>query len=127
MNNNKTNMIYTDAHIESDLTLRSFALFLQTSRELLKYVDTCLRQKTGISMVHFMALMILENEGGKMTPTKLASLTQTKRHNITTLIRRMEKEGYINIRKKSRDRRSLNVLFTEKGKAALAHGYVVGD
>ena len=127
MNNKKTDLIYTDVHIESDDIIKTMVQFIQASREFLKYHDACLRQKAETSMIKFLALMILENKSGKTRPSELARLSQTKRHNITTLIRRMEKEGYINIRRKAHNMRTFNVLLTEEGKAALAHGHEVGN
>jgi DNA-binding MarR family transcriptional regulator len=127
MNNDKTALIYTDAHIESNHTVKSFVLFIQTSRELLKYVDTCLRQEAGTSMMQFLTLMILQNESGKIRPSELARLTQTKRHNITTLIRRMEKDSHIKVVINSHDRRGVDIQITEKGKETLAKSTKVAN
>ena len=126
MNNKKTDLIYTDVHIESDDIIKTMVQFIQASREFLKYHDACLRQKAETSMIKFLALMILENKSGKTRPSELARLSQTKRHNITTLIRRMEKDGDIKVVRNKNDGRSLDILLTEKGKETLAKSYGVG-
>jgi DNA-binding MarR family transcriptional regulator len=124
---NNSNMIYSNNHIESSNTIQSCVLFIQTSREVLKYVDTCIRYKAGISMMQFLTLMILEQKLGKTSPSEIARFTQTKRNNITTLIRRMKKDGYISVNSNSSDRRGVNVVITKKGKEILAQSTRVAD
>jgi DNA-binding MarR family transcriptional regulator len=55
-----------------------------------------------------------------MTPSEIAEWTQTERHNITTLVRRMIKEGLIVAERNKTNRKFVNVIMTEKGRTVLA-------
>ena len=41
MNDVTRDMPYTDIHIEENNLVRTFVLFLQASREVIKYIDLC--------------------------------------------------------------------------------------
>ena len=120
MNKISQDMVYTDSHIELNSVVKTFVLFTQTSREVLKYVDTCLRKGGGLSLVQYITLMVLRNKSGTMRPSEIARWTQTERHNITTLLRRMERDNLIKVRRDAHDKRYVNVTITEKGQETLA-------
>ena len=63
--------------------------------------------------------MSLNANKGVMTPSGIAEWTQTERHNITTLVRRMTKDGLIETKPDTNDRRIVNVFITEKGREVL--------
>ncbi len=98
---------------------RNLMLLVQTSRLVDKYIDTYFYHKTRLSFVKFMILKVLNNKGGIMTPSEMAEWTQTERHNITTLIRRLMKEGLVLTKPNNRDKRSINVILTDKGREIL--------
>ena len=107
-----------DIELEND-TLRTALLFAQTARETMKYSDSYLFREAGVSLIRFIVLQALGcNEEG-LKPTELADWTQTERHNITTLIDRMTKDGLITVRKNPHDKRSVIVNLTDKGRELL--------
>ena len=102
-----------------DSILRTFILFVQSAQALLKYTDTHLYRKTRFSIVKLIVLRALVSNGGTMRPSELAEWTQTERHNITALIRRMGKEGLVKAERDSINKRNVNVTLTDKGREAL--------
>lgn len=102
-----------------DDTSRAFVLFVQTSDAVQKYADARL-YKAGLSIIKWMVLKTLDFNGGIMTPSAIAEWTLRERHNITTLIRRMRKDGLIITEPHSTDRRSINVILTDRGREVLA-------
>jgi DNA-binding MarR family transcriptional regulator len=98
--------------------LRTSLLFIQTSELVLKYLEATLN-KTGLSLVKLMVLQLLETHGGKMKPSVIARLTNRERHDITSLMRRMQKDQLIALTANERDRRSIYIDITDKGKQAV--------
>lgn len=68
-----------------------------------------------LSMVKYLVLKALKINGGALTHSDLASWTDTKRHNITTLVRRMKADGLVSTERNEKDRRLTQVRLTEKG------------
>jgi DNA-binding MarR family transcriptional regulator len=102
-----------------DATLRTFILFIQTADAVSKYADS-LFYKAGLSTIKFMILHILAFNGGSMTPSELARWVLRERHNITTLVRRLERDGLVTAERNDKDRRFVNVTLTSKGGKVLA-------
>ena len=94
-------------------------LFVQTANAVLKYANSHFNRAAGISITKFTVLRILAANGGTMTPTEIAQRTLTERHNITTLVDRLEHDGLVKTRRNDRDRRSVNVTLTNKGRELL--------
>jgi DNA-binding MarR family transcriptional regulator len=115
-------MIDIDETREPDAIIRTFILFFQTAREVQKFADSFLFREARLSLVQFITLMSLEANNGVMTPSEIAEWTQTERHNITTLVRRMLKDGLIETKPDSNDRRIINVFITKKGRDILKRG-----
>jgi len=67
----------------------------------------------------------IASNNGSITPSELAEWTQTERHNITTLIERMKRDGLIRAERNPRNRRFVNVSLTDKGREALMHAMPV--
>jgi DNA-binding MarR family transcriptional regulator len=102
-----------------DNILRVFILFIQTAREVLKYADSHLFERARLSVVKLVALQALNSNGGLMTATQIADWTNTERHNISTLVQRMKREGLITVERSDRDKRLAQVQMTDKGRAVL--------
>ena len=102
-----------------DAVLRTFILFVQTAREVLKYTDTHLYRKAHLSTIKLVVLRVLASNAGVMTPSEIAKWTQTERHNITTLIQRMSRDGPVTIERNSSDKRFVNITLTDKGREVL--------
>jgi DNA-binding MarR family transcriptional regulator len=111
--------IDVDESTEPNTIIRTFILFYQTARWVQKFADSYLYREAGISLVQFIALQTLKVNDGVMTPSGIAEWTQTERHNVTTLVRRMTKDGLIETKPDSTDRRIINVFITKKGREAL--------
>ncbi len=99
--------------------LRTFILFVQTADVVLKYADANFYRKTRLSVIKYMVLQILATNGGTMTPSQIAEWTFRERHNITTLVERLKRDGLVKTKRNNRDKRSLNVTLTAKGRKVL--------
>jgi DNA-binding MarR family transcriptional regulator len=97
---------------------RVFLLFIQTAEATLKYSEAALN-RAGLSLVKLMVLRLLEAHGGTLTPSVIARLTLREKHDITTLIRRMQKGELIKVSASTKDRRSIHITITDKGRQAI--------
>ncbi len=102
-----------------DTILRTFILFVQTARSVLKYADSRLYRKERLSVVKLIALRALASNNRAMTPSELAEWTQTERHNITTLIDRMRRDELVTAERNTSDKRLVNITLTDKGRETL--------
>ena len=101
-----------------DPILRTFMLFRQTADAVKKYTDALL-YKVGLSSIKFIVLQVLARNGGTMTPSTIAHWTLRERHNITTLVDRMKRDGLVKAKRNRMDRRSINITLTKKGRELL--------
>jgi len=99
----------------ADVVRRTFILFVQTARAVLKYTDTDLYRKACLSTVKLIVLRTLASNNRAMTPSEIAEWTQTERHNITTLINRMRRDGLVKAERNNSDKRLLDITLTDKG------------
>ena len=113
-----------DIH-HSEAEVRTFILFIQTAQSALRYADKHLYNKVNISVVKLITLQALVSNKGVLTPSEIAEWTQTERHNITTLIKRMEKEGLVNVERNAFDKRSVNIILTDKGREVHRKAMIV--
>ena len=98
---------------------KSLMLLTQTCRLVDKYIDAYFYHKIRFSFIKFMALKVLNSKNGVMTPSEIAEWTQTERHNITTLVRRLTKDGLVYTEPHDSDKRMTNVILTDKGREML--------
>ena len=103
----------------SDVTVRTFILFVQTAHAVLKYADAHLYRKAGLSTIKLIVLRVLASNGGSMTPSEIAEWTHREKHNITTLVERLKLGGLVTTERNSRDKRFVNVILTDKGRKVL--------
>ena len=104
----------------SDTVLRTFIFFVQTAHATQKYANTYFFKKTKLSITKYMVLQILAFNGGTMKPSEIADWTSKERHNVTTLTRRLERDGLVKIKQNERDKRFVNINLTDKGRQVLA-------
>ncbi len=104
----------------SDAVLKIFIVFTQTARAVLKYEDAHFYRETLLSPIKFIVLQALAANGDSMTPSKIAEWTRTERHNITTLVDRLKQDGLVRTERNNRDRRSVNIILTDKGREVLS-------
>ena len=102
-----------------DIILRTFILFVQTADTVLKYADTHFYRESRLSVIKFMVLRILAANGGTMIPSEIAEWTFRERHNITTLVERLQQDGLVTTERNSSDKRFVNVTLTAKGRKVL--------
>ena len=98
-----------------DTVLRTFILFVQAAHTVLKYVDAHFYRKEGLSVIKVIVLRVLAASGGAMTPSEIAEWTFRERHNITTLIDRMKRDGLVRVERNIKDKRFVSVSLTAKG------------
>jgi DNA-binding MarR family transcriptional regulator len=108
-----------------DPVLQTFMLFIQAAREITKYSDSRFFRGLHLSTVKYIALKALAMSGGMLTKSDLAIWTDTKRHNITTLVRRMEIEGLVTTGRDEKDKRFEQVTLTDKGRDLFVKANVV--
>ena len=102
-----------------DAVLRTFILFVQTARSMLKYTDAHLYRKARLSIIKLIVLRALATNNRVMTPSEIAEWTQTERHNITALIGRMRQDGLVTAERNSSNKKLVNITLTDKGRATL--------
>jgi DNA-binding MarR family transcriptional regulator len=102
-----------------DPFINSFVLFFQAADAIMKYTDIRLYKHARISKVKYMVLQILEGHGGTAYPSEIARLSLREAHGITTLIRRLQREGLVVVKRSDKDRRFVAVTITDKGRALL--------
>lgn len=99
--------------------LRTFILFVQTARSILKYTDAHLYTESRLSIIKLIVLQVLATNNRVMAPSEIAEWTQTERHNITTLINRMRQDGLVTAERNSSNKRLVNIALTDKGREVL--------
>jgi MarR family transcriptional regulator for hemolysin len=99
-----------------DPAVQTFMLFIQAAREVTRFADSRLFRSFHLSSVKYIALKALAHSGGTLTKSDLAIWTDTKRHNITTLVKRMEAEGLVTTESRQDDKRFKQVTLTDRGR-----------
>jgi len=102
-----------------DAVLRTFILFVQTARSILKYTDAHLYTNARLSIIKLIVLQALASNNRAMTPSEIAEWTQTERHHITALIGRMRQDGLVTAERNSSNKRFVNITLTDKGRETL--------
>ena len=102
-----------------DIILRTFILFTQASDAVAKYANAHFYRKNSLSTIKFMVLQILATNGGTMSPSEIAEWTLRERHDITTLVDRLERDELVTTERSDKDRRFKNVILTDKGRSVL--------
>jgi len=114
------NRVHRLIDVDLDNTiLRTFILFTQTADTVLKYADAHFYRKARLSVIKHIVLQILATNGGTMTPSQIAEWTFRERHNITTLVGRLERDGLVRVERNDRDKRFVDVTLTAKGRKVL--------
>jgi len=109
---------------QGDNILRSYMIFTQSADKVMKYADARLRE-TGLSFIKYKVLHIIAANGGTMTPSEIANWTFRKRGDITTLVERLERDGFVVTKRNVRDRRFVKVTLTDKGICVLPQSVAV--
>ena len=102
-----------------DRVLRTFILFVQAADTIMKYANTHLYRKERLSVIKVIVLRVLAANGGTMIPSEIAEWTFRERHNITTLVDRMKRDGLVRVERNIKDKRFVSVSLTAKGRKVL--------
>jgi len=102
-----------------DALLRTYILYMQTTRTVWKYADACFYRMANLSAAKYIALQVLSANGGTMTHTELARWTNTEPHNVTTQVNRLVRDGLVETERGKRDKRFVNVTLTDRGREVL--------
>ena len=102
-----------------DAILRTFILFVQTAQATLKYADAHFHRKARLSGIQYVVLQRLATNKGTMTPSQIAKWTLKGRNDISALVKRLRRDRLVDVKHSDRDRRSLNVTLTKKGRKVL--------
>jgi len=99
-----------------DPVVRTFILFMQMAQATYKYADSHFYHSNRLKATTYVALQVLVTHGGTMTHTEMATWTNTKRHNITTLVERMKENGLVMTERSTEDKRLIRITITDKGR-----------
>jgi DNA-binding MarR family transcriptional regulator len=89
---------------------------MQVGDAVIKYLDNRLFLELGTSYIKYSVLKALVRNKGTLRHTDIARWTNTKKHNITALVERMEKEDLVTTEYSQVDRRVNNIIITPKGR-----------
>lgn len=104
--------------MEIDQAIPRLGIFFKSADKVMKYADARLRE-SGSSFIKYMVLYFIDANGGTMTPSEIASRTLRRRNDITTLVRRLARDGFVVTERSDRDKRFVNVTLTDKGRDKL--------
>ena len=105
----------------------AFSLFIEAATATEKYADSTFYQKAGISTPKYNVLQILANAENPVTPSEIARRIIKERHDITTLIGRMKRDGLVDVTPNANDKRSVIITLTEKGREKLVQAEPVAE
>jgi len=93
---------------------------LNTLRNLSELAATKTLLETFKKAIKFIVLDALAVNGGSMRPSEIAEWTYRERHNITTLVDRLKRDGLVRTNRNRKDRRVMTVTLTDKGQQVLS-------
>jgi DNA-binding MarR family transcriptional regulator len=99
---------------------RLHAVFKQTFEAAYKSRQTELR-KYGITPEQATALILVKTIGKKATPSEVSGWLFREPHSTLNLLRRMEKQGLVNMGPDSGNKHLIRISLTEKGDEAYYH------
>ena len=99
-----------------DSITQTCILLTQLSSATIKYIDNRYRKEQRLSMIRAMILRVMTDNGGTMTPSELASWTNTNRNNITAVIERMKKDKLVSTKRSRKDKRIVIISLTDEGR-----------
>jgi MarR family transcriptional regulator, 2-MHQ and catechol-resistance regulon repressor len=103
-----------------DVRIQTFGVFLEALTRLNQRFDRSLRERVGISIAWFEALLRIERSGGHMTMGSLADQIALTSGGVTRLVDRLVEEELVERQACATDRRVLYVALTEAGRDKLS-------
>jgi MarR family multiple antibiotic resistance transcriptional regulator len=87
---------------------------LMSFEVLARYLEVELRQYDA-TLIRFHIMSTLFASGGEMTPSEIAERVFREKNSITAVLNTMERQGVVRRQPSADDRRSVNVVITDKG------------
>ena len=81
---------------------------------LARYLEVELRQYNA-TLIRFHIMSTLFKNGGEMTPSEIAESVFREKNSVTAVINTLERQGVVRREPSLDDRRSVNVVITDKG------------
>ena len=101
----------------SEAVVRAWARLTKAQRQALVSIEQALGAARLPSLAWYDVLLELERAGGSLRPTELEREMLLAQYNLSRLIDRMEKAGYVERRALREDRRGQTIVITSAGKA----------
>jgi DNA-binding MarR family transcriptional regulator len=108
-----------DIFYDQNIAVRVFHLFIETMHSIVRETDRQLYKAAGLSGSKISVLMVLSAKGEPVAAVELAEQTNTRPHNITTLVDRMKADGLVTTSRSELDRRLVLVGLTDKGQSVF--------
>ena len=100
-----------------DAVVRAWARLVRAPQKALAAIERALREAELPSLAWYDALLELERAGGSLRPFELEREMLLAQYNLSRLIDRMDKAGYVERRAIKEDRRGQEIVITAAGKA----------
>lgn len=109
--------IFVDKVFMSKKSIHLFRLLLFVTKALVKNIWDS-PGLSGLSGPQFGVLRVLDNSG-PLTPSELSETMLVSAANVTGLVSRLKKLGFVERRRQASDRRSLKIVLSHAGQEAL--------
>ena len=96
---------------------RAWVQLVRAQQKAVASIEQALRKAKLPPLAWYDALLELERAGGSMRPFELERVTLVAQYNLSRLIDRLEKAGYVERRVYANDRRGQVIAITRAGKA----------
>ena len=96
---------------------RAWVQLIRAQQKAVASIEQALRKAKLPPLAWYDALLELERAGGSMRPFELERVTLVAQYNLSRLIDRLEKAGYVERRVYANDRRGQVIAITRAGKA----------
>jgi len=101
----------------SEAVQRAWVQLVRAQQKAVASIEQALRKAKLPPLAWYDALLELERAGGSMRPFELERVTLVAQYNLSRLIDRLEKAGYVERRVYANDRRGQVIAITRAGKA----------
>ena len=99
--------------------LTTFELYLQLAHTAYHFANETFLRSNHITSAKFVILKLIKLNCGKITNSELANHTNTKRSNVSIIIKHMTEENLVTTEPDLTDRRVLIIKYTDKGRKLL--------
>ena len=99
---------------------------IRTFDVLMRYLELEMG-KYGTNPIRYSIMDTLIANGGEMTPSKISKTMFRAKHTITSMVKILERRGYVRREPSTKDHRSVKIIITEKGWKATTKVKPVAD